>query len=193
LHVCRFCQIDDTTSPGNPLVLHYGSEYAHLRCIEEANRLGNALPLPAPTPSAAEQEPPWVVAARTIASTPFLRQENDGRVTWVETIRLACIAHAEQHAAALAQERDRVRSECDEWKRTVQGLQSELLETRACYTQAFADRERLTAERDRLLSCVRAVLAECKEPRCQDIHAEPWIPDELGDKLRAALSAKEAP
>ncbi len=44
LHVCRFCQLDDTPSPGNPLVLHYGSEYAHRNCIAEANRLGNALP-----------------------------------------------------------------------------------------------------------------------------------------------------
>lgn len=34
LKVCRICLLNDTPSPGNPLVLSYGKEYAHQRCIE---------------------------------------------------------------------------------------------------------------------------------------------------------------
>jgi hypothetical protein len=36
--VCRFCQIDAVPSPDKgPLILDYGKEYAHLKCLEEAH------------------------------------------------------------------------------------------------------------------------------------------------------------
>jgi len=77
---------------------------------------------PPPTPPA-DAESLRGTAARNIAGSL-------GRFTPVgeSYIRAACEAHAEAHAAALAQE---------------------LLDTRACYTQAFSDREQLAHERDR--------------------------------------------
>jgi hypothetical protein len=88
----------------------------------------------APTPPADAPEPPWVAAVNKLYRVTWSREEMEA------TIRAACIAHGEAHSAALAQE---------------------LLDTRAYYVQAFADRERLTAERDRL----RAALGQLCDAR----------------------------
>jgi len=42
LRVCRICRIDDKPSPGNPLVLNYGKEYAHEKCLKRNDQEGKA-------------------------------------------------------------------------------------------------------------------------------------------------------
>jgi hypothetical protein len=55
-----------------------------------------------PATPAAAQEPPWVVAAREIGDTLALRYSDTFAQLWTDISKRAC----EQHAAALAQERD---------------------------------------------------------------------------------------
>lgn len=50
---------------------------------------------------------------------------------------------------------------------------------------------RLRIENDELKQVLNQVLLECAEPSSQDIHAEPWIPDELGDLIRQKLRSSK--
>jgi len=91
-------------------------------------------------------ETPWVVAARRI--------DDQSRVPWVEEediIRAAC----EQHAAALAQERDALRAELEQVNHQYRSLQSFCDRRTDCLTALTNDIARLTAERDRLAKALR--------------------------------------
>jgi len=37
LRICRICQIDNMPGQDNPLVLSYGKEYAHAKCLNARN------------------------------------------------------------------------------------------------------------------------------------------------------------
>ena len=62
--VCRFCHNSTGPSPGNPIVLNYGQEYAHQHCIDRAKASGTFIPArtsspmasPAPQPLSAEDQ-----------------------------------------------------------------------------------------------------------------------------------------
>lgn len=69
--VCRFCHNSTGPSPGNPIVLNYGQEYAHQHCIDRAKASGTFIPArashpvasPAPQPLSAEDEQ-WLKCLR---------------------------------------------------------------------------------------------------------------------------------
>lgn len=93
--VCRFCQEDDhARGPDNPFLLHYGSEYAHKKCVEKANELGSALPLPV--------EMPWEHASEEIRKTIVHPTDSWKHDTVQDIIERAC----REHAAALQAELD---------------------------------------------------------------------------------------
>lgn len=46
LRVCRICKLDNNPGPGNPLVLRYGEEYAHERCLKRHIDRTHAQPTP---------------------------------------------------------------------------------------------------------------------------------------------------
>ena len=100
-------------------------------------------------------EPPWVVAARRI--------DDQSRVPWVEEediIRAAC----EQHAAALAQERDLLRQQMLEANTRWEAAYSERETLRDKLARALSERDRAIAERDQAL----LALTRWEESRSKD-------------------------
>lgn len=160
-NVCRFCQIDAVPSPENPLVLHWGTEYAHLKCIEEANRMGIALPV-------TSNPEPWVVAATRVRLASL--NENVERI-----IREACDQYADSVTAELRKELEETKAawkaSSDIHRRARSATVRELLEVRnelrlaketASEMSESSKRiiDSLTAERDSLRAELQKIKGE---------------------------------